>query len=296
LAAAASVEGNRVSTSNGLPKQRASKRHRSPSVPCLDPLEAAMRAHQLYEGAGQDWVTPADAAKLWGFGPKSSTALRIVAALIAYELVEATTEPGTRQIRVSDRANSVFADPDAGDGPGDRLLVEAALKPKLVAQYAKLWLDGRPGDAACITQLKLRHRFTDETAARFLEIFDLCIGLVRDGPSPVRREGETAMNRGKPAQAPPPATLGVASDLELNRPKLVQQGSRLEITANLDVQGLRRLQRMLPSYREILELSSFTADQQPNPRTEETSLGERQAHAPAAFPILGLQWASQHAF
>jgi hypothetical protein len=57
---------------------------------------------------------------------------------------------GTREIRTSDLATHLFAEPAPGPHAPQRILNEAALKPKLIAQYAAKWPGGRPGDDSCI--------------------------------------------------------------------------------------------------------------------------------------------------
>jgi hypothetical protein len=346
---------------------------RSPSVPFISPAGAVVRARELYERAGRDWVTPSDAALAWGLGAKSSANLQTISALLAYGLVEAARQDGARRVRLSELASRLFrADLPLNAQEEQQALVEATLKPKLIAEYAARWMDGRPRDADAIDDLKLRHKFTDQAAVRFLQVFDDAMWFVRGGASmvgtynnlerggtrsplaamPVSRiivgdyvqwradgadplptprkvvwisdgglylsvEGsrtrfatsEVRLTPPPPASEPAPRPLafgnGDTAPQEPNQPKIVVRGSRLEISAFLDIAGLQALQRMLPHYRAaILARSSPQPDERPElecdtggtPANPEHAAGSIEEGRPKPFPVLGCQWAIQHAY
>jgi len=74
-----------------------------------------------------------------------------------------------------------------------------ALKPKLIADYAARWLNGRPPDAICVEGLKLTHGFTKNAAERFLRVFDDTISLVRGRGTAVRTEANLSSFAAPPA-------------------------------------------------------------------------------------------------
>ncbi len=347
------------------------RRRRSPSVPFISPAGAVGRARELYDRVGGDWVAPTDAALAWGLGAKSSANLQTISALLAYGLIEAARQDGARRVRLSELASRLFrADPPLNAEEEQQALVEAALKPKLIAEYAGRWAEGRPSDAVSIDDLKLRHKFTHQAAVRFLQVFDDAMWFVRGGASVVgsynnpERGGTRAPLAGTPAPriivgdyvqwraggvdqfptphkvvwisdgglylsvegsrtrlaasevrlVPPPPALplppsqpqfgngNIAPQLP-NEPKIVQRGSRLEISADVDLAGLQALHLMLPHYRAILALSSAKPDEPPELKRDaaETSANPQDAadgkeqHRSAPFPVLGFQWALQHA-
>lgn len=152
-------------TDNGGPK-----RDRGPSFPFIALDKAVDRTRQLYLKAKRFEVRVADAAADWGYGAKSSGAFQTIAALLAFGLIEDSGSGDARKIKVSEMGLRILE--DNRPGVNAALMAEAALKPKLIAEFAELWKDGRPDDAHAISDLKFDHGFTAESAPRFLRIFD----------------------------------------------------------------------------------------------------------------------------
>jgi hypothetical protein len=112
---------------------------------------------------------------------------------------------------------------------------------------------------------------------------------------------------------PPPPALPLPSSQPLfgngntaqfpDEPKIVHRGSRLEISAVVDLAGLQALQLTLPHYRAILVLSSPKPDDPPELKldgaetsaTPQEAADEKEEYRPAPFPVMGLEWAVQHA-
>lgn len=149
---------------NGTPKQR------GPSFPFIGLEKAVERTRELYAKAKRFEVRLADAAADWGYGAKSSGAFQTAAALIAYGLIEDSGSGDARKLKVSDLGWRILE--DNRPGVREKLLAEAALKPKLISEFAEIWQDGRPDDSHAISDLKFDRGFTDESAPRFLRIFD----------------------------------------------------------------------------------------------------------------------------
>lgn len=146
------------------------KRERSPSFPFIGLSKAVERTRQLYEKAKRFEVLLSDAAQAWGLQPKSSSTLQTAAALIAYGLIEDSGSGVSRKVKVSDSGARIIG--DTRPGVQEQLLAEAALKPKLIAEYAQKWAKGRPDDHFCVSELKFEKGFNEDAASRFLRVFD----------------------------------------------------------------------------------------------------------------------------
>lgn len=157
-------------TANGVESSSSGKRERSPSFPYISLEKALERTAQLYERAKRFEVLVSDAAKSWRMAPKSSSTLMTVAALLSYGLIEDSGTGDSRKIKISENGARILG--DMRPGIREKLLAEAALKPKLIAEYAERWRGGRPDDHFCLSELKYDKGFNDEGAARFLRVFD----------------------------------------------------------------------------------------------------------------------------
>jgi hypothetical protein len=146
------------------------RRDRSPNFPAIGLGRAVERARQLYNRARRYEARLADAATAWGIRASSSGTLQTAAALIAFGLAEDSGSGNARKIKISDLGWRILEDhrPSARE----TALAEAALKPKLIADYLERWRAGRPDDNFCISELKIERGFTEDAAARFLKVFD----------------------------------------------------------------------------------------------------------------------------
>ena len=158
-------------------KQTGTPRDRSPSFPSL-PLEKAVeRARQLFEKAKRHEVRLQDAAVDWGISPKSSAAAQIASTLLAFGLVDLVNVGGERKIKVSEEGWRILE--DHRPGVKAELMSEAATKPKLFAEYAEKWKEGRPDNSHAISQLKFDSYFSDDAALKFLRVFDETIPFAK---------------------------------------------------------------------------------------------------------------------
>jgi hypothetical protein len=113
---------------------------------------------------------------------KSSGTIQTVAALISYGLLDDSGSGDARKFKVTDLGFKVLED----NRPGAReaALKEAALKPRLIADYVERWAEGRPSDAICVSELRIEGGFTEDGAKLFLRVFDDAIayaGVVETG-------------------------------------------------------------------------------------------------------------------
>jgi hypothetical protein len=162
-------------TDNATP----AKRDRSPSFPYLGLAKALERLTTLFDKAKRHEVRVADVAKDWGLTAKSSSLDRNVAALLAYGLIEDSGSGEARKIKISDAGLRILE--DKRPGVREKLLADAALKPRIIAEYAQLWKDGRPDEAHTLSLLKFEGNFTDEGARMFLRVFDETIAFANSG-------------------------------------------------------------------------------------------------------------------
>ena len=157
------------------------KRDRSPSFPYISLAKALERIQTLFEKAKRHEVRVADVAKDWGLAAKSSSTDRNVAALLAYGLIDDSGSGDAKKIKISETGWRILD--DKRPGVREKLLAEAALKPRIIADYAQHWKDGRPDEAHSLSQLKFEGGFTDEGARMFLRVFDETIRFTAATPS-----------------------------------------------------------------------------------------------------------------
>lgn len=146
------------------------KRDRSPSFPYIGLAKAVDRIQTVFNKVKRYEARVADIAGDWGLAPKSSSTDRTVAALISYGLVDDNGGGESRKIKVSEVGLHIIDDPRPGQR--EKYLALAALRPKIIAEYAEKWAGGRPDDAHALSQLKFDGGFTDEGARIFLRVFD----------------------------------------------------------------------------------------------------------------------------
>jgi hypothetical protein len=146
------------------------KKDRSPSFPFITLTKAVERTRELYVAGRRHEMRLADAAAAMSYGAKSSGAIQTLAALIAYGLVEDSGAKENRKFRVSDLGFTVLE--DQRPGARERALSEAALSPKMIAEYAVTWATGRPADGVAISHLRFEDQFTQDGAKSFLRVFD----------------------------------------------------------------------------------------------------------------------------
>lgn len=244
-------------------------KQRGPSFPFIGLEKAVERTKELYAKAKRFDVRLSDAAADWKYGAKSSGAFQTAAALLAYGLIEDSGSGEGRKLRVSELGYRVIA--DERPGMREKHLAEAARRPKLIAEFADRWRDGRPDDSHAISDLKFDHGFTDESAPRFLRVFDDAFrfmspknsdfeaefsGHQEDSGShiSVRTEGYAGLTNSLEGRAnsnrPPTALL---NERELTTGMLSKRaGFRLLVSGEVGVKEIERLIRKLELDKEIL--------------------------------------------
>jgi hypothetical protein len=155
---------------------------RSPSFPNIGLTKAVERTEQLHSYAKRHDIRVIDAAKpVWDMGPKSSSTLQTVAALLAFGLVESSGGGDGRKIKLSDVGYRAVADPRPG--VKEAALRELALKPKVLAEFRQQWGADRPADIIALADLTVDRGFTPEGARAFLRVYDDTIRYAADTDS-----------------------------------------------------------------------------------------------------------------
>lgn len=146
------------------------RKERSPSFPFI-PLRKALDRAQVMASAHKK--SPARASvvgETWGYSPSSSGLTQTIAALKAYGLLDDVGRGEERRVQLNDLAFRIMS--DTRPGARESAIRDAALRPRLLAEYAEIWLPDRPSDAHCISELTLDRGFTAEAARLFLRTFD----------------------------------------------------------------------------------------------------------------------------
>lgn len=252
------------------------RKERSPSFPFIGLTKALERARAVFANARRHEVRMADLAAAWNSGVKSSGTLQTVAALLAYGLLEDQGAGETRKFKITDLAFKALED----QRPGQReaALAEAAMKPRLIAEYIEKWKDGRPADGICISELRIDRSFTDDGARLFLKVLDDTSSFtqgVETDKNTDTKEGLDGQNSGesgdnladKPKDrfpwetAPPPKPpvkhterrILMEGERELTTGMLAKgAGFRLIVTGKIGVKEIERLIQKLEIDKEIL--------------------------------------------
>lgn len=152
------------------------KKERSPNFPSITLTKAIERIRAIYDAAKRHETRMADLAAAMNSGVKSSGTLQTVAALVAYGLLDDSGSGESRKFKVTDLAFKALE--DQRPGARELALAEAATKPKIIADYAELWADGRPSDPISISVLRIDGGFTEDGAKTFLRVFDDAISYL----------------------------------------------------------------------------------------------------------------------
>ncbi|WP_128958164.1 hypothetical protein [Bradyrhizobium guangzhouense] len=172
-----------MTTTDTNPPPEASKvrKERSPSFPFIGLSKALDRARAVYAHAKRHEARLSDLAAAWGMGLKSSGTIQTVAALVAYGLLEDQGSGETRKFKVTELALRALE--DQRPGAREAAQAEAALKPRLIAEYVEKWKEGRPADGICISELRFERSFTEDGAKAFLKVFDDTAGFTKGAES-----------------------------------------------------------------------------------------------------------------
>jgi hypothetical protein len=152
------------------PDTEKARKERSPSFPFISLKRAVERLKEMADNHRRGQPRMVTVGTTWGYGPKSSGLLQTTAALKAFGLIDDLGSGPDRKIQVSDLGWRILQD----ERPGAReaAIREAALKPRLIAEYMTQWVPDRPSDSHCLSELQLDRGFNDVAATLFLKVFD----------------------------------------------------------------------------------------------------------------------------
>lgn len=146
------------------------KKERSPSYPFISLPKAIERAQAFSDAHRRSPARVSSIADTWRYAPSSSGLLQTLSALKAYGLLEDTGKGQERKVQLTDLAQRLLF--DSRPGAKEAAIREAALSPRLFAEYADKWLPSRPSDSHCLSELRLDRGFTDAASKVFLKSFD----------------------------------------------------------------------------------------------------------------------------
>lgn len=206
------------------------KQERSPSFPFISLKKAVERAETLYANHKREAARLVTVAITWGYGAKSSGLLQTVAALKQFGLVEDLGSGEDRKIQITDLARRILA--DSRPGARENAIKEAAVSPKVIAEYLPKWVPERPSDAHCISELHLDRGFTADSARAFLRIFDETVAYANlDDDAGSRDERKEDQSEPAIPLSKVPSVGDAVTDLFLKAgPKPLSE--RLEVTMN----------------------------------------------------------------
>jgi hypothetical protein len=173
-------------------------RDRSPAFPAI-PLSAAVERLAAFEVHFKR--SPARASRVgpaWGMKEKSSQADSVLAALRAYGLVEYQGSGDEREAVISEDGRTYLRAQQ--DSIKKEVLRRAALRPRNIDKFWRMWGADRPADAVCLDHLILKDGFSDAGAQNFLKVYDATIGYAgwsESGKVPPINDGEV---KADPAQ------------------------------------------------------------------------------------------------
>jgi hypothetical protein len=146
------------------------RRDRSPSFPFISLPRAIERARDFASAHKRGTPRLGTVAPTWGYASKSSGLLQSVSALKAFGLLEDSGSGDDRKASLAELAWRILL--DARPGAREQAIREAALKPRLIGEYAATWGGDRPDDSHCISELQFDRGFSDSAARTFLKVFD----------------------------------------------------------------------------------------------------------------------------
>jgi hypothetical protein len=146
------------------------RRERSPSFPFIPLAKAIERARAMAEAHKRSPARIGAVGETWGYAPKSSGLLQTASALKAFGLLEDVGRGLDRKLQLSELAWRILR--DTRPNAKEQAIKEAALRPKMIAEYVPHWVPDRPSDSHCISELHLDRGFNTTSAELFLSVFD----------------------------------------------------------------------------------------------------------------------------
>lgn len=142
--------------------------HRSPSYPAIDLKAAIERARVFYQHEKRSAANVQVAAQHWGYSFSSSGGKQVLAALIAYGLMEDKGSGEQRQVALTDLAFRILLDERPDSAERDDAIRRAALLPRIHAELFSKWPDGLPSDPNLRHYLLIEKKFNENAVDDFI--------------------------------------------------------------------------------------------------------------------------------
>jgi hypothetical protein len=154
-------------------------KQRSPEHPAIGLQEAIQRAEEFYKHESFNYA-PVDIAKRhFGYGPKSSSGMRLVAALIHFGLFEETGGGHERRVRLTPLARNILLDKREDPTEREAAVRTAALTPLIYRKLWKHWNGNLPSDANMEFELIRRFKFNPDSVRAFIKDFRATIAYAK---------------------------------------------------------------------------------------------------------------------
>lgn len=146
-------------------QQKKKKRPRSPSYPVIDLGVAVQRAEAIYKHDGKYFAPIDTILSHWGYSARGGRALRQVAALKKFGLIEEEGSQSERQLKLSQLGLYIVM-PDSPERAES--LKKAAMLPTIHKELRNKYSEGLPSDSNVRWYLKSERGFTEKAAAELL--------------------------------------------------------------------------------------------------------------------------------
>lgn len=245
---------------------------RGPAYPYVS-LEKAIERVETLRDKNMARVTASPLAfyKALGFAGESGTSRQTLAALNHYGLIEYVGRGDGRNVRLSPLAHRIVFDKVPGSPERDDAVKEAALRPAI---HAKLWESYKPPlapDVVIETFLVRDSGYTEQAAQNVIEVYKETLeyaGIKDSGSMPTDlhtpefnkpaggASGSLPMEPVTPAnQTPPPKPPLGGTEFQAgeDQMKVLLDGDRIRVSADVDLKGAKRLIRALKANMALLE-------------------------------------------
>ncbi|SAI72189.1 Uncharacterised protein [Bordetella ansorpii] len=143
--------------------------HRSPAYPAIDLKAALDRAQVFYMHERRAEAGVAVAVQHWGYSVSSSGGKGVLAALIAYGLMEDKGSGEQRRVRLTDLALRILLDERPDSSERDEAVRRAALMPKIHAELFARWPDELPSNPNLRHYLLIEKKFNENAVDDFIK-------------------------------------------------------------------------------------------------------------------------------
>lgn len=153
------------------------QRTRSPAYPAISLETAVQRARQLYDKEKRHSAPILTVVKHWGYTSLNGAALKTIAAVKKYGLIDEDGANDDRRVGLSRLADDILLNPD----PAKRMEAtrQAALKPGIHREMWEKYGLELPSDQTLAWELTRDRGFTDRGAAEFIRSYRATIAYAK---------------------------------------------------------------------------------------------------------------------